>query len=103
MVYPSTIGASINIASNGDNTVIAAQAGKMIMIHQLFLVCAGAVSLKFKDGASTDLCPALPMLTSGGLTFDYKEPWFVTSQGNAFIINLSAAVQVSGRIYYTVV
>lgn len=99
--YPGVISAPINIAASGDNTVIALAAGKQIIIHQLLLVAAGAVSIKMKDGASTDLTPAMSLLASTPLWLDAGEPWFVTTAGNAFIINLSGAVQVSGRIYYS--
>ena len=35
------------------------------------------------------------------LTLDFSsQPWFVTSSGNAFILNLGSSVQVSGAAYY---
>ena len=94
--------ASLNISSSGDNTVVSAQSGQTVRLHKLLLVAVGAVNVKFKDGAGTDLTPALPLQAGGSIVLDFDgEPWFVTSSGNALIINLSAAVQVSGRLYYT--
>lgn len=94
--------AAINISSSGDNTVIAGTGGQTIRVYKLFLVASAAVSLKYKDGAGADLTPALSMAANGGMVLDFdSEPWFVTSPGNDFIANLSAAVQVSGRIYYS--
>jgi hypothetical protein len=92
----------VNFSSSGDNTVITAISLTRFAIHRIWLVCAAATSLTFKDGASTALSGAASMSANGGLTFDATgEPWFVTSLGNAFIINSSAAVQVSGMVYYT--
>ena len=93
---------AINAASSSDNTLIAAVAGQTIRVHKLFFVASGAVNIKFKDGASTDLTPAMPIYAGGGFTLDFDgDPWFVTTAGNAFVLNLSAAVQISGRIYYS--
>jgi hypothetical protein len=98
--------ADISIASSGDNTVIAAISGKSIKVHQIWLTAVGgAVNLIFKDGASTSLnATAVPLTAAGSsMTFQYTgEPWWLTSPGNAFIINLSGAVSVTGRIYYTI-
>lgn len=97
-----TTRAAINVASSGDNTLIAAVSSQTIRVHKLFLVVSGAVNIKFKDGAGTDFHPALPMQAGGGFVLDFdQEPWFVTSTNTALVLNLSAAVQVSGRIYYT--
>lgn len=94
--------ASLNAAAAGDNTLIAGTAAQTVRVFRLFLVCAGAVNIKFKDGAGTDLTAAMTMTASGAMVLDFSgEPWFITSASNGFVLNLSAAVQVSGRIYYT--
>lgn len=94
---------AINAASSGDNTLIAAVTGQTIRVHKLFLIASGAVNIKFKDGAGgTDFHPAIPLYAGGGMTLDFDgDPWFLTTAGNAFVLNLSAAVQISGRIYYS--
>ena len=98
-----TTQASISISTSGDNSIVGAVAGQTTRVHRIFLVAAGAVNITFKDGASTSLTGALSLPAAGaGMVFDFStEPWFVTSANSAFIINLSAAVQVSGRIYYS--
>lgn len=94
------ISAPITFASSGNNTLIALSATKRIMVHRLWLVVAGATALTFKNG-STELSGAVPMLSNGGMTFDITgEPWFEVDIGNAFILNSSNAVQVSGSVYY---
>lgn len=94
--------AVVSFSSSGDNEIIAAVAEKRILVHRLFVVCAGATSLTFKRG-STALSGAIPMTANGGITFDISgEPWFTTGLEEAFNIGSSNAVQVSGTIYYDV-
>jgi hypothetical protein len=93
--------APVSFSGAGDNTIVAAVASTRIVVDRIFLVVAAATNLTFKDGAATALSGAVPMAANGGLTFDTTgEPWFTTTLGNAFIINSSAGIQVSGQIYY---
>jgi hypothetical protein len=97
-----TTQASISAATSGDNTLVAGTAAQTIRVHRIFLVCNAAVNIAFKDGAATALTGTMNMLANGSFTLDMAtDPWFVTTAGNAFVLNLSAAVQVSGRVYYT--
>lgn len=92
---------SVDAASLGDNTLITCPAGSTIRVFQMFIVLGGAANVTFKSGA-TSLTGALPMLSNGDITLDYSGfPWFTTARDEDFVMNLSAAVQVSGRIYYT--
>lgn len=94
--------AAVSFSSSGDNTVVSGTGGQTIRVHRIMFVVAGTVNVTLKDGASTSLSGAIPMTAYGGLILDLSDtPWFVTAAGNAFIINLSAAVQVSGFIQYT--
>lgn len=91
----------INFSTTGDNIIAPAVASNRIVVERIWLVCTGATSLTFKDGASISLSGAAAMSANGGLTFDATgEPWFVTTLGNAFIINQSGSTQVSGMVYY---
>ena len=90
--------ASIDAAGAGDNTIIAAVAGQTIRVFKLFAIAASSVAVIAKDGASTNLTGAM---TLGSIALDYDErPWFTCTVGNAFVLNLGGAVQVSGRAYY---
>lgn len=92
--------AVISFASASDNEIVAAVAGKRILVHRLFLVCSGTTNLTFKRG-STALSGAIPMAANGGITFDITgEPWFETAVAEAFNIGSSGSGQVSGTIYY---
>jgi len=90
----------INISTLGDNTVVPADAaGNRIVIHRIWFLVAGAVNITFKDNLPSPA--AVPFAANEGLTFDATgEPWFITNPNTAFIINLSAGIQVSGTIYY---
>lgn len=100
--------AAVSISTIGDNTVIAAVAGKLITVVGMLLVngAATANSVTVKDGANLlsgamplGIPPAPPFLLpdNGPGGFD----WFQTTNGtNSFILNLSAATQVSGVIWY---
>lgn len=94
---------AINCATTGDNTVIVGTSGQSIRVYAFFFMVGAAVNLKWKDGASADFHPALPFLAVGA-GWDMRpmgRPWFTTQPGNALVLNLSAAAQISGRLYYT--
>ena len=94
---------AINAASSGDNSLVTATASQTTRVYKFFMVNAGAtdVNVKFRS-ATTDFHPASPLKPGGSFTLDFDgEPWFVTAANEALNLNLSAAVQVSGRAYYT--
>lgn len=91
---------AINFNTSGDNTVVAADATRRVVVHRLWLVVGGATNLTIKDNLSSP--GAVPLGQYGGITFDSTgEPWFVTAVNTAFIINSSAGVQVSGTCFYS--
>jgi len=92
----------VNQTASGDLTIIPAVAGKVIRVYRVFLMSSVAGMLTPKDGA-TAFCGPLPFAANGGLIMDFDgEPWFTCTSGNAFVINMSAAGQLSGRVGYTV-
>lgn len=102
---PTTAGltsGTLNFSVAGDTSAVAGVAAQTVRIWRLFFVVAAAVNITLKDGAATNFTGAMTFLAGGALVLDFcGEPWFVTSAANAFVINCSAAVQVSGRVYYT--
>lgn len=98
----ATSRAAISTATSGDNTIVAGVAAKTVRIHKLIITSvASPVTILFKDGASTTLLTWVAP-TNGGIVLDFDgEPWFITTAANAFVINLSAAVQIYGRCYFT--
>jgi hypothetical protein len=95
--------AVINSAAGGDILPVAAVAGQIIRVYKIWLVNTAATSITFKDGAGgTAVSGPAALAANGSLVFDFDgEPWYVTSLGNAFAINSSAATQVSGTMYFT--
>lgn len=94
----------VQIAASGDNTVIGATAGQAIVIMRMNMIASAPVTATIKDGVGTTLMGPFPMIAGTPVTFDWasnSEPWFVTSAGNAFIVNLSSAVAVSVRGSYS--
>lgn len=97
----ATTPVAISFSGSGDNTIVSATASQTTRVHRLYIVVAGATSITFKTGAGTSLTGAMPLAANGGIMMDFSaEPWFVTGTNEAFIINSSAAVQVSGRAEY---
>jgi hypothetical protein len=92
----------INIASSGNNTVIPVLNGAGFKIWKMWLVANGAVTITYQDGSSTSLSGPVALVSGGSQSFTYDgTAHFTTSIGNAFVINLSGSVQVSGTVYYT--
>jgi hypothetical protein len=95
--------ASVSISSSGDNTVVSGTSSQTVRVYKLVLIAAGGVAVTIKDGASTSLTGAMPLAANGAMAIDFNEgePVFVTSSGNGFVVNLSAAVAVTGFVQYT--
>jgi len=98
--------ANINIASSGDNTVIAAPSTGYIVIDFITLLPTTAVTIQLKDGATAYGGP-LPLDTKQSFVYEntiHSDQGIITLlPGNAFIINLSSAVQCGGFIRYRVI
>jgi hypothetical protein len=92
--------AIIDTAGSGDNTLIAGVTGYYIAVYKIWYVLAGDVNHTLKNG-STAFSGTVTGKAGGSFVLDYDgTPWFVTTAGNGFVLNLSGAVQVSGRVYY---
>jgi len=93
---------TINDAASGDNTLVALVTGKRIKVFAIVLISEGTVNVTFKSGASTSLTGAMNFQAREGFTIAVSPPAFVlqTAAGEAFVMNLSAAVQVDGWIAY---
>ena len=92
----------INFNGAGDNTVIAGVSGNPIAIYAIVFTVAGATNITLKNGA-TALSGAFIFTGNGSsmtLPLQSSGPWYSADTGNAFIMNLSIGVQVSGTIWY---
>jgi hypothetical protein len=98
----------IDTATSGDNTLVTPPAGKQIVVVQYTLIAAGAVSVRWKSGASNNLSGALPLAANSAISADLggnypgRQGALATNAGQALVLNLSANVQVSGHIVYEI-
>lgn len=95
--------AVLSFNSSGDNTAIAAVTARPLKVWKIFFTSAGAVNVTYKDGASTSLSGAVVLTANGSSQTLYYDgsPHFITSPGNAFVMNLSGAVAITGMVFYT--
>lgn len=92
--------AKIDFSGSGDNTIVSGQAGKKIKLASLVLTVGGETNLTLKAGATAITGP----MDFGGTdeprgivdTHGYCALELAT--GQSFVINSSAAVQVSGYV-----
>lgn len=97
--------AAISATSSGDNTLIAADTDRKIVVWKFFIVNSHATqdeSLTWKEG-STAVSGAYLLKANGGAQ---DEPcdgtgFVVAPKGSAVILNLSAAGTIKGQIWYT--
>jgi hypothetical protein len=94
--------ANSTFSSSGANVVVAAVASQTVRIYRLLLVVSSPTNVEFLDGGSTVLAGPFPLQTNGTIVLDDSgEPWFITSAGNAFEVNLSVSVTVCCTVWYT--
>jgi len=92
--------ATIN-SSAGSNMIVAAVANQTIRVYKLFYTVSAAANITIQSSV-VSLTGPMPYTAAASTFFDYDaHPWFTFASNSAFILNVSAAVQVSGRTYYT--
>lgn len=101
---------AISTASSGNTQLVALTSGMTIYVCGYMMVGAGAVDAQIIYGTGsacatgeTDLTGAMSIAAAGGGMGDSSPFWrgLKTAASNALCIELSAAVQVSGILYYT--
>ena len=94
--------AVIDVASNGDNTIVAAVTGKKIRVYQIVLVAANTVTVRFESGASgTALTGQMSLTTNSGFASGWSPVGhFDTAEGALLNLELSGAVSVDGWLIY---
>jgi hypothetical protein len=96
---------NVRFSASGDNTLIAAPSGTNMFIHSLVLNPASAVTVKIKLGArqvggDIDLAANQAFSTSDLPGMD-GQGYYECKTGEAFIVNLSSAVSVTGAVKYS--
>lgn len=94
--------AAVAASTSGDNTLVAAVAGKAIRVVQIVLVAAGAVSARLEsDAGGVALTGSMPLPETGGFVLPFSEAgWVQTGEGELLNLELSGAVAVAGALSY---
>lgn len=95
--------AAIDVASSGDNTIIAADGTKKIKVLSYTLVVDAAVTARWKSG-STALSGAMSFSANGGVSSPSGSAgggWLMETAANqALVLNLGGAVGARGHVSY---
>lgn len=97
--------ADINISASGDNTIIAAPSddGVYLAIDHINLIVSSGVTVQLKTG-STAYGGAYALSANQGLVLENamqnQDGVITCGAKEAFVINLSGAVQASGFVRY---
>ena len=97
---------AVDVAASGDNTLVAAQgSGNIILVHQVVLVAASAVTVRFESGAGgTALTGQMQLAANSGFVLPFSPTgWFKTASNTLLNLELSGAVSVDGNLQYSVV
>lgn len=102
--------AKIDTATSGDNTIVAAVPDRQIRVINYTAIASGDVAVRWKSGSVTALSGAMALTSNGGAapSGTGQSPAghigvFETARGEALVLNLSAAIQVSGHLAYQII
>ena len=93
---------AIDVASSGDNTIVAAVTGKIIRVYQVIVVSSGTVTVRWESGAGgTALTGQMTLAANTG----FSSGWcpmghFETAASTLLNLELSGAVSVDGWLIY---
>jgi len=97
--------APIDHATSGNNSIVAASAGKKIRVLCFGFVSAGTVTARFESAADgTALTGQMTMAVNTGFSSPFSPVGlFETVAGDALNLELSAGVSVDGFLVYQLV
>lgn len=95
----------IDAATSGDNTLLAAVAGRRIKVHSYVLVGGGSVTARFESGAGGTALSGQMTLAAGSVISASHNPagWFETGVNTLLNLELSGATTVDGHFTYSLV
>lgn len=91
---------AVAATADGDNTIIAAVAGKKLRIVQAFLTSTTTGLVGFKNGAGSTVFSIHSLAGSGQPMFPNVGWVMETSVNTAFILNTTAGQDVHGFVVY---
>ena len=82
--------------------MVSAVASKKIKVYAVKLVVSAAISVKFRDGATTDLEDLIALALNGGYVETINPPAFLfaTTAGNSLDLVISGVGTAAGRVSY---
>lgn len=94
--------AVIDVATSGNNTLVAAVASRKIRVLSAFMVASAAVTVRFQSGAAgTALSGQMVLAANSGFVLPYNpHGWSETAVNTLLNLELSAAVSVDGMLTY---
>ena len=97
--------AVIDAATSGNNTLVAAVAGKKIRILAVFMIAAGTVIARFESAADgTAMSGQMNLAITSGFCLPFSEAgWGETVAGDLLNLELGGAVSVDGMLVYKLV
>jgi len=91
----------LDVSAAGNTTIVAAVASRKIRVLAYAVVCAGAVTVRFRDTDNILLTGIMSFAANGGIAGAYNPlGHFESSSGLALQITLGGAVQVGGWLVY---
>lgn len=106
MAVGNVLRATVNTASAGDVTVVAAVAGQAVYVLSMMLQTCDTTTVEFKDG-TTAVTTCGPFTGAAAVSSEFKldqrpwtQAWVTTTAGNALKVNNSAAKQITMVIEY---
>ena len=94
--------ALIDVAANGDNTIVAADPTRKIKVQSYVVVADAAVTARWKSGAGTNISGAMSLAANGGVSSSTAAgTWLMeTAVNQALVLNLGAAIGARGHVAY---
>jgi hypothetical protein len=101
--------APISTAVMGNTTIVAGVTGKNIRVVSYILVAAGSVTVQWQSGSTGILSGAMSLIVGNAVHVDPAGAYGgsqlgvleTLAQGDALILILGGAVQISGHVSYT--
>jgi hypothetical protein len=92
---------SIDVHVVGDTTIIPGVSGTHIRIAKVVLTAGGAVVITLKEGTRDD-SGALRLASNGHIVLMFESDMpLALPEGQPLVLNLSAAIRVTGFVKYT--
>lgn len=94
--------AVIDVATSGDNTLVASVSSKHIRVLSYVIVASAAVTVRFEGGAGgTALTGQMQLSANSGVAAPFNPyGWFETAVTTLLNLELSGAVSVDGHLSY---